>query len=120
MGSILLHQYEYGRRGHIENGFKSMVNRRIFSCYQGNLGAGQQQVSNIWSNIGCWNLCGWLYTIVELAPWDETSELLANRSDRPWDNPDRRASHADRCRQIAQEMLRNVFFDDLGMARKKK
>lgn len=79
-------------------------------------GAGQQQVRNIWSNIGCWNLCGWLYTIVELACWDDTSEQLVDRSDRPWDNPDRRPSHADRRRRIAREMLQNVFFDDLQIA----
>lgn len=29
-------------------------------------GAGQQQVRNVWSSIGCWPLCGWLYAMVEL------------------------------------------------------
>ena len=29
-------------------------------------GAGQQQVRNVWSNIGCWHLNTWLYTMVEL------------------------------------------------------
>ena len=29
-------------------------------------GAGQQQVRNVWSNIGCWHLNQWLYTLVEL------------------------------------------------------
>ena len=57
-------------------------------------GAGQQQVRNVWSNIGCWNLNGWLFTRVELCPWDHA---------------DRRPSHADRRRHLAQEMLRNVF-----------
>lgn len=76
-------------------------------------GAGQQQVRNLWSNIGCWNLCGWLYTLVELASWDEPAEELVDRSDRPWDNPSRRPSHADRRRRIAREMLRQEFLDDL-------
>ena len=69
-------------------------------------GAGQQQVRNVWSNIGCWNLNGWLYTLVELCSWDAAKPLLTDRGDRPWDNPDRRPSHADRKRTIAREMLR--------------
>lgn len=75
-------------------------------------GAGEQQVRNVWSNIGCWNLCTWLFTIVELECWDRPSEQLVDRSDRPWDNPARRPSHADRRRQIAREMLRNEFLND--------
>ncbi len=75
-------------------------------------GAGQQQVRNVWSSIGCWNLCGWMYVLVELECWDRTAEQLVDRSDRPWDNPSRRPSHADRRRQIVREMLRNEFFSD--------
>ena len=72
-------------------------------------GAGQQQVRNVWSNIGCWNLNGWLFTLVELCSWDRASTELADRRDRPWDNADRRPSHADRRRHFAREMLRNQF-----------
>ena len=76
-------------------------------------GAGQQQVRNLWSKIGCWNLCCWLYSLVELACWDEPAEDLVDRSDRPWDNPLRRPSHADRRRRIVREMLRQEFLNDL-------
>jgi len=76
-------------------------------------GAGQQQVRNVWSSIGCWHLCGWLYAMVELECWDESSDSLVDRSDRPWDNPTRRPSHQDRRRRIAREMLRESFFKDL-------
>jgi hypothetical protein len=72
-------------------------------------GAGQQQVRNIWSNIGCWNLNGWLYTLVELCSWDVDKSELTDRGDRPWDNPDRRPSHADRRRSIRREMLQKQF-----------
>ncbi len=75
-------------------------------------GAGKQQVRNVWSSVGCWNLCGWLYSLVELECWNHSVEQLVDRSDRPWDNPMRRPSHADRRRQIAREMLRNEFFAD--------
>jgi len=70
-------------------------------------GAGQQQVRNVWSNIGCWNLNQWVYTLVELCCWDQDKSELTDRSDRSWDNPERRPSHADRRRTIAREMLRN-------------
>lgn len=76
-------------------------------------GAGEQQVRNVWSSIGCWNLCGWLYAMVELECWDGSGEQLVDRSDRPWDNPYRRPSHADHQRQIAREMLQKEFFADL-------
>ena len=72
-------------------------------------GAGQQQVRNIWSNIGCWHLNQWMYTLVELCSWDVDKSELTDRSDRPWDNQDRRPSHADRRRNISREMLRKTF-----------
>ena len=72
-------------------------------------GAGQQQVRNVWSNLGCWHLNQWLYTLVELRSWDQEKSALTDRSDRPWDNPDRRPSHADRRRAIGREMLEKQF-----------
>jgi len=72
-------------------------------------GAGQQQVRNVWSNIGCWHLNQWLYTLVELCCWDVEKSQLSDRSDRPWDNEDRRPSHADRRRLISREMLGKKF-----------
>ncbi len=72
-------------------------------------GAGQQQVRNVWSNIGCWNLNQWMYTLVELCCWDVDKSELSDRSDRPWDNAARRPSHADRRRYISREMLQKHF-----------
>ena len=76
-------------------------------------GAGQQQVRNVWSNIGCWHLNGWLYTLVELCSWDADQSKLTDRSDRPWDNPNRRPSHADRRRTISRKMLQKQFLTAL-------
>ncbi|MEJ7591283.1 MAG: transposase [Planctomycetaceae bacterium] len=76
-------------------------------------GAGQQQVRNIWSNIGCWHLNQWMYTLVELCSWDVAKPQLTDRSHRPWDNPDRRPSHADRRSTIAREMLGKQFLATL-------
>ena len=72
-------------------------------------GAGQQQVRNVWSNIGCWHLNGWMYALVELCCWDMDKTELVDRRSRPWDNTDRRPSHADRRRYIAHEMLQEQF-----------
>jgi hypothetical protein len=72
-------------------------------------GAGQQQVRSVWSNIGCWHLNQWLYTLVELCCWDMDKSELTDRRARSWDNPDRRPSHADRRRWICREMLEKQF-----------
>ena len=76
-------------------------------------GAGQQQVRNVWSSIGCWHLNTWLYSLVELACWERPAEELVDRSDRSWDNPHRRPSHADRRRRIRREMLEEQFLTHL-------
>jgi hypothetical protein len=72
-------------------------------------GAGQQQVRNVWSNLGCWHLNQWLYTLVELCCWGMAKSESTDRGARPWDNPDRRPSHADRRRLISREMLQKQF-----------
>ena len=76
-------------------------------------GAGQQQVRNVWSNLGCWQLNQWLYTLVELTSWDVDPSTLSDRSDRPWDNVSRRPSHKDRRSRIAREMLEHEFLSCL-------
>lgn len=76
-------------------------------------GAGQQQVRNVWSNIGCWHLNQWMYTLVELCCWDVPESKLTDRRARSWDNPDRRPSHADRRRYISRQMLQDKFLAGL-------
>jgi hypothetical protein len=76
-------------------------------------GAGQQQVRNVWSNIGCWHLNQWMYTLVELCCWDVAKSKLTDRRARRWDNPDRRPSHADRRRSISRTMLQKQFLAGL-------
>ncbi len=72
-------------------------------------GAGQQQVRNVWSSIGCWHLNQWLYTLVELCCWDVSQPELSDRQARAWDNPYGRPSHADRRRWISRQMLQKEF-----------
>jgi len=70
-------------------------------------GAGQQQVRNIWTNLAVYNLNLWMHTLVELWAWDKNHDELCNRSDSPWDDTDRRPSHANRRKALRQHILRN-------------
>ena len=72
-------------------------------------GAGQQQVRNIWANVGAWHLCLWMYTMVELWAWNKPAEELRDRSDSPWDDPTRRPSHADRRKALRRSCLDQEF-----------
>jgi DDE superfamily endonuclease len=59
-------------------------------------GAGQQQVRNLDSSVGCLNLNLWLYSLVEVWSWDQEDEEVCDRSGSPWDREARRPSHADK------------------------
>lgn len=72
-------------------------------------GAGQQQVRNIWTNVAVYNLNLWMHTLVELWAWDRCHEQLCDRSDSPWDDAERRPSHADRRKALRQLIMQNEF-----------
>jgi hypothetical protein len=59
-------------------------------------GAGQQQVRHYWANVAAYHLNLWLHTLIELWAWAKPPAQLCDRSASPWDDPDRRPSHADR------------------------
>jgi hypothetical protein len=63
-------------------------------------GAGQQQLRNYHANVAAWNLCLWLFTLVELWAWNQPAEAICDRSTSPWDTLQRRPSHADRLRAL--------------------
>ena len=70
-------------------------------------GSGQQQVRNIWTNLAVYNLNLWMHTLVELWAWDRCHEEVCDRSDSPWDDVDRRPSHANRRKALRQLMMQN-------------
>jgi hypothetical protein len=72
-------------------------------------GAGEQQVRNIWANVGAYHLCLWLYTLVEVWAWERNWAQLVDRSASPWDDVLRRPSHADRRKALQRECLRDEF-----------
>jgi hypothetical protein len=70
-------------------------------------GSGQQQVRNIWTNLAVYNLNLWMHTLVELWAWNKSREQLVDRSDSPWDDAERRPSHANRRKALRGHVLRN-------------
>ena len=72
-------------------------------------GTGQQQVRNIWTNLAVYNLNLWMHTLVELWSWDKSHAELCDRKDSPWDDPERRPSHANRRKALRQQIIRNEF-----------
>jgi hypothetical protein len=73
-------------------------------------GAGQQQTRTISSNLGAFHLNLWLHSMVELWAWNKSAGILCNRSDSPWDDANRRPSHADKCAALRRDVLKRTFF----------
>jgi len=69
-------------------------------------GAGEQQVRNVYANVGAFNLCCWMYSTVEAWAWDRPDAEVVDRSRSPWDDPTRRASHADKRKALQRQVLR--------------
>jgi hypothetical protein len=72
-------------------------------------GAGLQQVRNIWTNVAVFNLNLWVHTLVECWAWNKPAEEIRDRDDSPWDDPDRRPSHADRRKALRRQTLQNEY-----------
>jgi hypothetical protein len=68
-------------------------------------GAGQQQVRNLYSNEGCFNLNLWMYSLVEIWAWEQEEEALVDRAASPWDREPRRPSHQDKRKALQREVL---------------
>jgi hypothetical protein len=74
-------------------------------------GSGQQQVRNIWTNLAVYNLNLWMHTLTELWAWNKTGGQLVDRGDSPWDDPERRPSHANRRKALRSHILRNELLN---------
>ena len=70
-------------------------------------GAGQQQVRNIWTNVAVYHLNLWMHTLVELWAWRRRHAALSDRSNSPWDDAERRPSHANRRKALRQLILQS-------------
>jgi DDE superfamily endonuclease len=72
-------------------------------------GLGQQQVRNLWANIGVFHLNLWMHTLVELWAWERPAEELTDRKESPWDDGTRRPSHADRRKALQRASLEQEY-----------
>jgi hypothetical protein len=66
-------------------------------------GAGQQQVRNVYANVGAMAVNLVLYSVVEAWAWLRSEEELVKRP--AWDEEERRPSHADKRRALQREIL---------------
>ena len=69
-------------------------------------GVGQPQLRNYWANLGAYHLGLWLHTLIELWAWGRSHRQLVRRAASPWDDQERRPSHADRRNALRRESLR--------------
>ena len=79
-------------------------------------GAGEQQLRYYWANVAAYHLTLWWHTLIELWAWTKPKEQLCDRSDRPWDDPTRRPSHADRRNALRRLCLESEFQCEVGVA----
>jgi hypothetical protein len=77
-------------------------------------GAGEQQLRNLSANVGAYHACLWGYTAVEWWSWDKAAEVLCDRSASPWDDQERRPSHADKRQALQATMLTEEFWRRWG------
>ncbi len=75
-------------------------------------GAGQQQVRNVYANVGAMAVNLIWYSLVEAWAWRRGEEELVSRP--AWDEEDRRPSHADKRRALQREILRQEIRTVVG------
>lgn len=68
-------------------------------------GSGQKQVGNLWTNIAAWHMNLLLHTLTELWVWHRSASELVHLKDSPWDDLQRRPSHADRRKALQTACL---------------
>jgi DDE superfamily endonuclease len=77
-------------------------------------GTGQQQVRNYWANVAVYHVNLWLHTLIELWAWHQSQAEVCDRSRSPWDDPDRRPSHADRRNALRRSCLEREYHEALA------
>jgi len=72
-------------------------------------GVGQAQTRNYWTNVAVYHLKIWLHTLIELWAWSRSATQLIDRRFSPWDDEERRPSHADRRNALRRECLESEY-----------
>jgi hypothetical protein len=79
-------------------------------------GVGQAQVRNYWSNVAAYHVKLWWHTMIELWAWHRPAKALVDRRTSPWDDEERRPSHADRRNALRRHCLMEEFQAATGSA----
>jgi hypothetical protein len=95
----------YGVRFGIEEMFKDL--KEVW-------GWGKQEVRKLETNEAVTTMNMLSFGLTELSTWDRKAEELVDRRSSPWDDPDRRPSHADRRNFLRRGMLENELNAALG------
>src|SRR5437660_3590309 len=72
-------------------------------------GVGQAQTRNYWSNVAVYHLSLWWHTLIELWAWHRPAAAIADRQRSPWDDEDRRPSHADKRNALRRQCLEEEY-----------
>jgi hypothetical protein len=72
-------------------------------------GVGQAQTRNYWSNVGVYHMKIWWHTLIELWAWHRPAKEIVHRQLSPWDDPERRPSHADKRNALRRQCLEEEF-----------
>jgi hypothetical protein len=79
-------------------------------------GVGQAQTRNYWTNVAVYHVNLWLHTLVELWAWHRSAKELADRRQSPWDDSERRPSHADKRNALRRQRLGEEFQAAVSLA----
>ena len=60
---------------------------------------------NIWTNLAVYHLNLWIHAMVELWSWNRPHDELCDRRQSPWDDAQRRPSHADRRKALRLQIM---------------
>ena len=72
-------------------------------------GVGQAQTRNYWSSVAVYHVKLWWHTFIELWAWQRSPAELVDRRLSPWDDTERRPSHADKRNALRRQCLQEEF-----------
>jgi hypothetical protein len=79
-------------------------------------GVGEAQTRNYWTNVAVYHVHLWWHTLIELWAWHRPATELVDRRASPWDDADRRPSHADKRNALRRQCLDAEFQAGAAMA----
>jgi hypothetical protein len=72
-------------------------------------GVSQAQTRNYWSNVAVYHLNLWWHTLIELWAWHRPARAIVDRQRSPWDDAERRPSHADKRNALRRECFEEEY-----------